>query len=271
MNDHSSHNHSPHDHSSHNHSPQDHSSEKNHYRLKNHIRVVTSAALFDGHDAAINIMRRILQDMGVEVIHLGHNRSVAEVVKAALQEGAQGIAVSSYQGGHIEYFKYMKDLLRAHGADYVKIFGGGGGVIIHEEKKELEDYGIDQIFHPDDGRRLGLEGMIETIVKACDFKISKEAEAFDSTKEKIHDLGNLPHRDLGLLVDQVELGMDLSKWNSEVKRKWSEFSKSSKSPESPESSKSPDLLSLPSLLNLLSLPSLPNLLSLPSLLSLPNL
>ena len=120
------------------------------YELKNPVRVVTAASLFDGHDASINIMRRILQDMGAEVIHLGHNRSVKEVVKTALQEGAQGIAISSYQGGHMEYFKYMKDLLDEAGAGYVKIFGGGGGVIVHEEKAELEAYGISKIFHPDD-------------------------------------------------------------------------------------------------------------------------
>src|SRR3954468_9280884 len=115
------------------------------------IRIVTAASLFDGHDASINIMRRILQDMGAEVIHLGHNRSVQDVAKAVLQEGAQGVCVSSYQGGHMEYFKYLKDLLDKAGAGYVKIFGGGGGVIVHDEKRELEHYGIAQIFHPDDG------------------------------------------------------------------------------------------------------------------------
>ena len=108
------------------------------YKAQNPIRIVTAASLFDGHDASINIMRRILQDMGAEVIHLGHNRSVQDVVTTALQEGAQGIAVSSYQGGHMEYFKFMKDLLVEAGAPYVKIFGGGGGVIVFEEKKELE-------------------------------------------------------------------------------------------------------------------------------------
>src|SRR3954469_23247565 len=139
--------------------------------LKNPVRVVTAASLFDGHDAAINVIRRVLQDLGAEVIHLGHNRSVQEVAEAVLQEGAQGVCISSYQGGHMEYFKYLKDLLREGGADYVKIFGGGGGVIVHEEKRELENYGITQIFHPDDGRRLGLEGMIEAILKECDFDL----------------------------------------------------------------------------------------------------
>ena len=126
------------------------------HQPKNHVRIVTAASLFDGHDASINMIRRLLQEAGAEVIHLGHNRSVLDVVKTALQEGAQGICISSYQGGHMEYFKYMRDLLDSVGADYVKIYGGGGGVIIYEEKAELEKYGIAQIFHPDDGRRLGL-------------------------------------------------------------------------------------------------------------------
>ncbi|MBK8202904.1 MAG: cobalamin-dependent protein [Bdellovibrionales bacterium] len=137
--------------------------------IKNPVRFITAASLFDGHDASINIIRRILQDQGAEVIHLGHNRSVRDVVIAALQEGAQGIAISSYQGGHMEYFKYMKDLLKEAGAPYVKIYGGGGGVIVHEEKAELEKYGIAQIFHPDDGRRLGLEGMARTMMEGGQF------------------------------------------------------------------------------------------------------
>src|SRR5580765_3642617 len=121
--------------------------------MKNPIRIITAASLFDGHDASINIIRRLLQDQGAEDIHLGHNRSVKDIVVAAIQEGAQGIAVSSYQGGHMEFFKYMKDLLNEYGAPYIKIFGGGGGVIVHDEKEELEAYGISRIFHPDDGRR----------------------------------------------------------------------------------------------------------------------
>lgn len=143
------------------------------HQPKNPIRIVTAASLFDGHDATINIIRRILQDGGAEVIHLGHNRSVSDVVKAALQEGAQGICLSSYQGGHMEYFKYTRDLLDANGAGYVQIYGGGGGVIIYDEKKELEAYGIAQIFHPDDGRRLGLEGMISMILEGCDFNLEE--------------------------------------------------------------------------------------------------
>src|SRR5947208_471340 len=140
------------------------------------IRIITAASLFDGHDASINIIRRLLQDAGAEVIHLGHNRSVKDIVVAAIQEGAQGICVSSYQGGHVEFFKYMRDLLVEYNAPFIKIFGGGGGVIVHEEKKLLEDYGISQIFHPDDGRRLGLEGMIQHIMQVCDFDLVKEAQ-----------------------------------------------------------------------------------------------
>lgn len=175
-------------------------------KSKNPIRIVTAAALFDGHDASINIMRRILQDKGAEVIHLGHNRSVRDVVIAALQEGAQGIAISSYQGGHMEYFKYMRDLLNENGAPYVRIYGGGGGVIVYDEKKELEAYGIAQIFHPDDGRRLGLEGMIQMIIDECDFNILDKADLNAKISPKgIFDLGAVRHRDIGLAVTAVEL------------------------------------------------------------------
>ncbi|HQO02410.1 MAG TPA: cobalamin-dependent protein, partial [Spirochaetota bacterium] len=124
------------------------------------IRFVTATSLFDGHDASINIMRRILQQEGAEVIHLGHNRSVKEIVCTAIQEGVQGIAVSSYQGGHMEFFKYMKDLLDENGVGHIKIFGGGGGVIVPEEIAELEAYGIEKIYSPEDGQRLGLAGII---------------------------------------------------------------------------------------------------------------
>jgi methylmalonyl-CoA mutase len=139
------------------------------YKPKNHIRIVTAASLFDGHDAAINIMRRIIQSTGAEVIHLGHNRSVQEIVDCAQQEDAQSIAITSYQGGHIEYFKYMYDLLQKKGCGHIKIFGGGGGVILPEEQKELHDYGITRIYSPDDGRQLGLQGMINDLMKASDF------------------------------------------------------------------------------------------------------
>ncbi len=139
------------------------------YTPRNPVRVVTATSLFDGHDAAINIMRRIIQDTGVEVIHLGHNRSVQEIVDAAIEEDVQGVAVSSYQGGHIEFFKYLVDLLRERGAPHVKVFGGGGGVIVPEEIQELERYGVAKIFSPEDGARLGLQGMINLLVEALDF------------------------------------------------------------------------------------------------------
>ncbi len=136
---------------------------------KNKVRIVTAASLFDGHDAAINIMRRIMQAKGAEVIHLGHNRSAQEIVEAAIQEDAQGIAVTSYQGGHLEFFKYMYDLLKERGCGHIKIFGGGGGTILPTEIAELEKYGITRIYSPDDGRKMGLEGMIEDVVNQCDF------------------------------------------------------------------------------------------------------
>lgn len=175
------------------------------YTLKNPIRIVTAAALFDGHDASINIMRRILQDMGAEVIHLGHNRSVSDVVKAVLQEGAQGVCISSYQGGHMEYFKYMKDLLDEAGAGYVRIFGGGGGVIVHEEKQELEAYGIAQIFHPDDGRKMGLEGMIEMVIRGCDFDILEKQKEY-KTKKNIFAGDTIPSVELGVALTAIENG-----------------------------------------------------------------
>jgi len=131
------------------------------------LRFVTAASLFDGHDASINIMRRILQSLGVEVIHLAHNRSVAEVVQAALQEDVQGIAMSSYQGGHVEYFKYMIDMLKENNAEHIQVFGGGGGVIIPEEIQELHDYGVARIYSPQDGMELGLVGMIQDMVNRC--------------------------------------------------------------------------------------------------------
>lgn len=144
------------------------------YIPKNNVRIVTAASLFDGHDAAINIMRRIIQATGVEVIHLGHDRSVEEVVNTAIQEDAQAIAMTSYQGGHNEYFKYMYDLLKERGAGHIKIFGGGGGVILPSEIKELMDYGITRIYSPDDGRKMGLQGMINDLVEKSDFAIGDQ-------------------------------------------------------------------------------------------------
>ncbi len=152
------------------------------YQSKNIIRIVTATSLFDGHDASIGIMRRILQDSGAEIIHLGHNRSVIDIVTAAIQEDVQGIAISSYQGGHMEFFKYMKDLLDEFGTGHIKIYGGGGGVIVPDEIKELEAYGIAKIFSPDDGRNMGLQGMINQILEGCDFDTSEYFS--DESKEK---------------------------------------------------------------------------------------
>ncbi|RYU87249.1 DUF559 domain-containing protein [Mucilaginibacter terrigena] len=144
-----------------------------HYKSQHKIRFVTAASLFDGHDATINIMRRILQSTGAEVIHLGHNRSVDEIVNCAIQEDVQGIALTSYQGGHVEYFKYMHDLLAERGAGHIKIFGGGGGVFLPQEIAELQAYGISKIYSPDDGRTMGLQGMINDMMQACDFSLTE--------------------------------------------------------------------------------------------------
>jgi len=141
------------------------------YAPQHKIRLVTAASLFDGHDAAINIMRRIMQSSGAEIIHLGHNRSVQEIVDCAIQEDVQGIAITSYQGGHIEFFKYMYDLLKERGAGHIRIFGGGGGTILPDEIRELHEYGITRIYHPDDGRAMGLQGMINDVLQKCDFSV----------------------------------------------------------------------------------------------------
>lgn len=163
------------------------------YKPKHKVRIVTAASLFDGHDAAINIMRRIIQSTGVEVIHLGHDRSVEEVVNCAIQEDANAIAMTSYQGGHNEYFKYMYDLLKEKGAEHIKIFGGGGGVILPEEIKELMDYGITRIYSPDDGRELGLQGMINDLVQQSDFAIGDElnGEADDLAAKEIGSIARI--------------------------------------------------------------------------------
>ncbi len=146
------------------------------YQAQHKIRIVTAASLFDGHDAAINIMRRILQSSGAEIIHLGHNRSVGEIVNAAVQEDVQAVAITSYQGGHNEYFKYMYDLLKEKGAGHVKIFGGGGGTILPEEIKDLHAYGIARIYSPDDGRKMGLQGMINNLMEQCDFPVGEQTK-----------------------------------------------------------------------------------------------
>ena len=173
------------------------------YRPTNKVRFVTAASLFDGHDAAINIMRRILQGMGAEVIHLGHNRSVDEVVTAALQEDAQGIAVSSYQGGHVEYFKYMVDLLRQRGGSHIQVFGGGGGVIVPAEIRELQDYGVTRIYSPEDGQRMGLQGMIGEMVMRCDQDLSRHAP---TSLEAMQGHGEMAWRALSQWLTAVENG-----------------------------------------------------------------
>ena len=147
------------------------------YQSKHKIRFVTATSLFDGHDAATNIIRRILQASGAEVIHLGHNRSVETIVTAAIQEDAQGIAVSCYQGGHVPFFKYIRDLLKEKGAEHIRVFGGGGGVIVPEEIREIEGYGVSKIFSPDDGRRMGLQGMINHMLELCDFSPARDLSA----------------------------------------------------------------------------------------------
>jgi len=173
------------------------------YRPTHKVRFVTAASLFDGHDAAINIMRRILQGMGAEVIHLGHNRSVDEVVTAALQEDVQGIAVSSYQGGHVEYFKYMVDLLRQRGGAHIQVFGGGGGVIVPDEIRELQAYGVTRIYSPEDGQRMGLQGMIGEMVMRCDQDLSAHAP---QAVEAIQGHGEMHWRALAQLLTAIENG-----------------------------------------------------------------
>ncbi len=178
------------------------------YQPQNFVRVVTATALFDGHDASINIMRRILQDLGAEVIHLGHNRSVQDVVDAAIEEDVQGIAVSSYQGGHVEYFKYMIDLLKENGAGHIKIFGGGGGVIVPEEIRELEAYGVTKIYSPEDGSNMGLVGMINHMMENLDFPIVKK-NSFDLSTLSVNNrtlLANMISAfELGLWQDSPEI------------------------------------------------------------------
>lgn len=168
------------------------------YSLKNKVRLVTAGSLFDGHDVAINIMRRILQSSGAEVIHLGHNRSVEEIVNTAIQEDVQGIAITSYQGGHNEYFKYMYDLLQEKGAGHIKIFGGGGGTILPAEIEELHDYGITRIYSPDDGRSMGLQGMINDLLQQCDFPLG-----FSLNGEMQH-LENKDKKSIARLISAVE-------------------------------------------------------------------
>ncbi|TMH16382.1 MAG: methylmalonyl-CoA mutase, partial [Betaproteobacteria bacterium] len=186
------------------------------YKPLHKVRFVTAASLFDGHDASINIMRRILQASGCEVIHLGHNRSVEEIVTCALQEDAHGIAISSYQGGHVEFFKYMLDLLRERGGANIKVFGGGGGVIVASEIEELHAYGVTRIFSPEDGQRLGLQGMINEIVSASDVDLSHDLPAdLAGLKD-----GNayLANKSLARMITGLEAGTVPAKLRDELLR-----------------------------------------------------
>ena len=168
------------------------------YKPKHKVRIVTAASLFDGHDASINIMRRIIQATGVEVIHLGHDRSVEEVVNTAIQEDVNAICLTSYQGGHNEYFKYMYDLLKERGSEHIKIFGGGGGVILPSEIKDLMDYGITRIYSPDDGREMGLQGMINDLVKQSDFAIGNILDI------EVDDLKNKTSKTIARVISSAE-------------------------------------------------------------------
>ena len=180
------------------------------YKPKHKVRIVTAASLFDGHDAAINIMRRIIQSTGVEVIHLGHDRSVEEVVNCAIQEDANAIAMTSYQGGHNEYFKYMYDLLQEKGASDIKIFGGGGGVILPEEIKELMDYGITRIYSPDDGREMGLQGMINDLVEKSDFAVG------DQLNGEVNQLSKKEIRSIARVISSAENFPEVARETMEI-------------------------------------------------------
>jgi methylmalonyl-CoA mutase len=193
------------------------------YTPQNKIRLVTAASLFDGHDASINIMRRIMQASGAEVIHLGHDRSVQDVVDCAIQEDANGIAITSYQGGHVEYFKYMHDLLKDAGCGHIKLFGGGGGVILPDEIKELEAYGITRIYSPDDGRAMGLQGMIDDLLQTCDFPTGNQLNG---------EAGHLANKDvksIARLISAAENYYDLPETQAALK-KIQELATASKAP-----------------------------------------
>ena len=193
------------------------------YKPKNKVRIVTAASLFDGHDAAINIMRRIIQSTGCEVIHLGHDRSVEEVVNCAIQEDANAIAMTSYQGGHIEYLKYMYDLLQEKNAGQIKIFAGGGGTILPEEIKELEDYGITKIYHPDDGRKMGLQGMINHLVESSDFVLGDKINPKNCIK-------NLQKKDVNTIARLITAVENFPKLHKKTTSEIKDLASNSKTP-----------------------------------------
>ena len=193
------------------------------YKPKNKVRIVTAASLFDGHDAAINIMRRIIQSTGCEVIHLGHDRSVEEVVNCAIQEDANAIAMTSYQGGHIEYLKYMYDLLQEKNAGQIKIFAGGGGTILPEEIKELEDYGITKIYHPDDGRKMGLQGMINHLVESSDFVLGEKINPKNCIK-------NLQKKDVNTIARLITAVENFPKLHKKTTSEIKDLASKSKTP-----------------------------------------
>ena len=181
------------------------------YVPKNPVRTVTAASLFDGHDAAINIIRRILQGTGAEVIHLGHNRSVQDIVDAAIQEDAHAVCASCYQGGHVEFFKYIVDLLRERDAGHIKVFGGGGGVIVPDEIKELEAYGVAKIYSPEDGRLMGLQGMINHLVSSVDYAMGEEQTPADFQNLRPAETMRVS-RAMTLVEREALAGRDLDAW-----------------------------------------------------------
>ena len=183
------------------------------YVPKRTLRFVTATSLFDGHDASINVMRRILQAAGAEVVHLGHNRSVDEVVTAAVQEDAHGIAVSSYQGGHVEFFKYVIDLLAERGASHIKVFGGGGGVIVPEEIRELHDYGVARVYSPEDGQKLGLQGMIDDMLRRADFDLA------GSQPRSLDGLDTGDHGTLARVITALELGKPGARFRKDIEKR----------------------------------------------------
>lgn len=191
------------------------------YQTKNKIRIVTAAALFDGHDAAINIMRRIMQSTGAEIIHLGHDRSVQEIVDCAIQEDANAIAITSYQGGHNEYFRYMYDLLKERGCEHIKIFGGGGGTILPSEIAELEAYGITRVYHPDDGRNMGLQGMINDVLQKSDFPTGAQLNG---------EVKHLAERNYHAIARLISAAENFNDENKAVLDSIREKSKASKTP-----------------------------------------